>query len=172
MKKGHGVHLKVEHKHGVGHDFYNRLQAADTTKVVVGILGEKKARKNQKAKIDNVALGAIHEFGTSTIPARPWLKPPMMAHRKDFVAALADAYRKAKSQEELERLLGRIGFVAVAKIQQHIRAGAGIPPPLEAETIRRKKSSRPLVDTGQFLRSISFVVRRKGPEGGHGGGHK
>lgn len=41
------------------------------------------------------------------------------------------------------------------------RMSAGIPPPLKAATIRRKGSSKPLIDKGQLRASIDFQVREK-----------
>ncbi|MDF7681191.1 hypothetical protein PT300_11600 [Enterobacteriaceae bacterium ESL0689] len=38
---------------------------------------------------------------------------------------------------------------------------SGIAPPLDPKTIARKGSSRPLIDTGNLLQSITYEVRDK-----------
>jgi hypothetical protein len=77
----------------------------------------------------------------------------------------------AGNASAVDRALNAAGLTAVAAVKNRIVAG--LSPPLRPATVRarrRRTKSRiatspthvtPLVDTGQFLNSISYVVRRK-----------
>lgn len=126
--------------------------------VKVGILGKKDARSDA---MTNAELASIHEYGTSTIPARPFIAPPFIENRESYMKLLRDGYSKAlkgNSPDAFTKALRAIGMKMVADIRNRITSGAGIPPPLAPSTIARKGSSRPLVDTGQMLRSVDFEV--------------
>jgi hypothetical protein len=55
-----------------------------------------------------------------------------------------------------------LGQQMVSDVNQTVRSGAGVPPPLKPATIARKGSSRPLVDTGRLLSAITWVVTLAG----------
>lgn len=129
--------------------------------------------------IGNAALGYIHETGSpgQNIPARPFLVPGVelsqarwLPHLKAAATAAANGAAPAVEQE-----MHKAGLVAVSAVKNRIVAG--IPPPLAPATIaaRRRRSPgskyrrkaqtasqvTPLVDTGQLLNSLSYVVRKK-----------
>lgn len=58
---------------------------------------------------------------------------------------------------DLARVLERVGARFENDILDRIRAH--IPPPLSPETIRRKGSTTPLIDTGQLVGSITHQIR-------------
>lgn len=68
-------------------------------------------------------------------------------------------FDRTKFLVSLTRALGEVGTGLENAIVQKIQAG--IPPPLQPETIRRKRSSKPLIDTGQMLASITHRIEAK-----------
>jgi phage gpG-like protein len=64
----------------------------------------------------------------------------------------------AEAQKDLENQLGLVGQQVVSDVKGRILEGEGIPPPNAPSTVRRKGSSRPLVDTGQLLNSLTYQV--------------
>ena len=58
---------------------------------------------------------------------------------------------------DVDRELARLGQKVVGDVQQ--RMADGIGPPLDPETVRRKGSSTPLIDTGRLRQSIDSEVR-------------
>ena len=60
----------------------------------------------------------------------------------------------------LPRALGLLGARMSADMKMTIKNR--IPPPLQPETIRRKGSDVPLIDTGQLINSITWAVLTKG----------
>ncbi|MCX8207429.1 MAG: hypothetical protein N3G75_06315 [Methanothrix sp.] len=58
---------------------------------------------------------------------------------------------------DLAQSMEKIGVLLENAIIERIRAH--IPPPLKPETVRRKGSSTPLIDTGQLIGSITHQIR-------------
>lgn len=132
--------------------------------IEIGVLGGTHTSRDGST-ISLARLAAIHEFGdpSSNIPERSFLR-----------RAFADPGSQVpRMTERLTRALlnGRIdpagafemlGQQAVAEVKATIAAGPPIPPPLKPETIRRKGSSRPLIDTSQLINSITYRVIETG----------
>ncbi len=127
--------------------------------VKAGVLGDGGARP--EGHLSNSQLASIHEYGLGNVPARPWIGPPFRLKRDEYFKFLADAYQKALKAgkpSEVEKALGLLGLKMTADIKKYVTEGEGVPPPLKAATIKRKGSSRPLVDTGELLNSVQFQV--------------
>lgn len=58
---------------------------------------------------------------------------------------------------DIASILERAGIHLERAILEKIRSH--IPPPLKPETVRRKGSSTPLIDTGQLIGSITHQIR-------------
>lgn len=106
----------------------------------------------------NVEIAVAMELGTATIPSRPFIRQAFLTRRGPFealAARLAKAFLLGKmSAEQVMGLLGAWGQNAIkATITR-----TGSFAPLAPATIRRKGSSRPLVDTGQLANSVSWIV--------------
>jgi hypothetical protein len=147
---------------------WDKLQAnmkaggADT--VAVGFIdGVNEERKDGGPT--NAELGAWHEFGV-----------PGHVVERSFIRATTDKKRESWFQlaGKLAALvidgkitfqvaLGRLGERQKADIQNFMRAGE-VEPGLETATLFRKKSHdwRPLIDTGQLLRAVTYAVRKGG----------
>lgn len=138
--------------------------------VLIGIPGETASRAGP---INNAQLGYIHEFGSPArnIPARPFLHPGV----ERITDQAADILEKAVKSGHIERGFERVGVVAVSSVKGIIREK--ISPPLAESTLRgrlRVHKSRkaekaeletgqqhttPLIDTGQLINSITYVIR-------------
>ena len=131
--------------------------------VRIGVLG---AGGEARDDLTQAELAAIHEFGAprANVPERSFLRATADAKRLEWLALLERTLRLVTAGRlELEAALGIVGQKAVADVVARIRRGAGIPPPLQPETIRRKGSDRPLVDTGRLVQSISYEIRKGTP---------
>lgn len=111
-----------------------------------------------EAKPPTVAdIATVHEYGLGNNPERSWLrgwadeqKAQNEANMKKIGQAVVEG--KFTAQTGLERA----GNLFVGQIQARIVAG--IAPPLTEQTIKRKGSSTPLVNTGQMKSAIRFKV--------------
>lgn len=137
-----------------------RLAAAQGKSVRVGIVGAAANQSHGDSEHTNAEIGLFHEFGTRTIPERSFLRstlrdPTRIEEFKALQARLLGAVLDGKMTAD--RALGLLGAWAAGAIQATITQ-SDIPPPLKPETVARKGSNKPLVDSGQLVRSISWEV--------------
>lgn len=131
--------------------------------VLVGIPSEKGSRNDE---MTNPVLGYIHETGApeANIPPRPWLLPAIRESVDKFVPHLKTAAQAAidGQPERVEKALHAAGMVGSSAAQRRITQGPFVP--LKASTLRARRrrgrtGTRPLIDTGQLRRSITYAVR-------------
>lgn len=109
---------------------------------------------------DVAAVAMWNELGTSTAPARPFMRKSVDENMSQIKAMCAAQLKKITEGGTTEEALTQIGTFQKGLIQQKIVNGsftANAP-----STIRKKGSEKPLIDTGRMRQSVNFVVRRKG----------
>lgn len=134
--------------------------------VLVGIPESKDERDD--GDIGNAAIGRINEDGSplQNIPARPHLKPGVRSVEQDFMPHLKSAARKALEgdAEGAVTSLDRAGTVAANGVKRYITI-TGFTPLADATIANRLRRGRtgnkPLIDTGEYRRSITHIVRNK-----------
>lgn len=125
--------------------------------VKVGVLGDE---PREDGKASNLEVAIYNEFGTSKIPERSFLRSAFKKHEREYVDALGKLIKAhIERGYDLRRGLDLIGQKMVSDVRAQITEGAGIPPPNAPATVARKKSDRPLVDTGQLIDSIAHKVK-------------
>jgi hypothetical protein len=123
--------------------------------VEVGILGAE-ARREEGDGVTVADVASWAEFGLGQ-PRRSWLvdwieaNGAALAERTRIESRAVIAGERTKAQA-----LGRLGLWIQGKIQQRI--ANGIDPENAESTIRKKGSSTPLIDKGQFRSSIATRV--------------
>jgi hypothetical protein len=127
----------------------------------VGVLASKGGKqKAEKGSISLVELAAIHEFGSPAagIPERSFLRAPLRGDNRT-ISALMKKLAKAVVDGRLthKKALEILGQAGVSEVNKYVRQGANLKP-LKPATIARKKSSRPLIDTGRMLQAVSYEV--------------
>jgi hypothetical protein len=126
--------------------------------VLVGIRGD--AGQHDEAGISLAQLGAIHEFGNDRVDERSFLRTGVEDARVDMIGIASSRLAK----DGADKTLGLIGITAQNAVQNKI---VSLRTPGNAESTKRAKgSSNPLVDTGQLLGSITFVVTDEKTEEG------
>lgn len=155
-------------------------------KVMIGVPSDRALRDNT-TPINNAALAYIHEHGApeAHIPSRPFLKPTIAAKQKTVIQPTLLKIGEAAfsgDRGKMDRLKTQLGQTLADAVRATIRAG--ISPPLKESTLigratrratyKKAKSGKrkairqkavqeggiPLIDTGQLLRSITWVVRK------------
>jgi hypothetical protein len=139
--------------------FVARLSATRGLNVTVGIHPEEGAQAAGTATLATVAN--VHEFGAPSqgIPQRSWLRATVDQERARIISAQRK-WGQAVARRAISPIRGAalVGQTVETMVKKRILGG--IDPPLEDATIDRKGSSKPLIDTGQFLQSITSKVRR------------
>lgn len=134
--------------------------------VLVGIPESKDERDD--GDIGNAAIGYINENGSpaQNIPPRPHLKPGVKSVEQDFMPHMKAAAQKALegNAEGAVTSLDRAGTVAANGVKRYITI-TGFTPLADATIANRLRRGRtgnkPLIDTGEYRRSITHVVRDK-----------
>jgi hypothetical protein len=144
------------------------LERAKAAEVIakVGIFGDTTENQRTDGPLTNVEIGTVHEFGGGNVPERSFLRSTLRVNREKYKATIAAGVQAiAKGRATLHQVLEVVGMQAAHDVKARITQGAGIPPPLAPATVAAKGSSRPLVDTGQLVNSITHRVERRGRGG-------
>lgn len=142
------------------------LKALSKLTVRVGVLadgpkrtGASKADRKKGERATLLEVAAAHEFGAPAagIPQRSYIRATVDLKRAEIEKTQADlAAQVAAGKIDGRTTLARLGAYVQGLIQARIAEGIG--PALKPETVRRKKSSKPLIDKGQLRSSITFKV--------------
>ena len=113
-------------------------------------------------------VAAYNEFGTKNsdgsqrIPERPFMRQSVEKN-EDMIGKVGEELFKQFAQGKLtaDEAIRKMGALQVGLIQKEIRDGGFAEN--DAATIKRKDSSKPLIDTAHMMQSIHYVVKpRKG----------
>lgn len=142
-----------------GKDFQKMLEEIVQMEVQVGFQHGKEVEEDGTDICD---IAMWNELGTEHIPSRPFLRKSV-----DENAAIIDSMldRTAKmllSGHSVKRVLNQLGSFQKGLVQKKIVEGSYIPN--AASTIRKKGSSKPLIDTGRMRQSVNYIVKRKGQD--------
>jgi len=143
--------------------FQSALAKIAKSEVLVGIPQSRNSRKGEK--IGNAALMYILANGSPghKIPARPVIEPAIAAdgNRQAIASDLQDAVKGMLNDNPTQATtaLRRAGMAGSNAAKAWFTDPRNNWPPNRPSTIRRKKSDRPLIDTGDLRRSITYVVR-------------
>lgn len=128
--------------------------------VDIGYLGGKTDTESGKTI---AGIAAIHEFGSieQNIPERSTVLMPLTVKQKAIQKAAQSVLQQALEEQDTELVLKRIGIAGEAAIKEAYETGGfGKWEPLQDETIRRKGSSRILIDEGIMRNSVTSKVEK------------
>lgn len=137
------------------------------TDVLVGIPATGGTRQDDGA--NNALIGYVMETGDPerNIPARPFLVPGVDAASDEIGKRLTKAADAALDgrQEAINSQLNAAGLLAQSSVKSAITNGEFAPlsgRTLAARKARGRSGDKPLIDTGQLRRSVTYIVRKKG----------
>ena len=104
-----------------------------------------------------VDVVAYNEYGTSRMPARPFMKQSFENHEDRLQAACEQVLKEMSEGATAQEALNRLGVFLKGLVQEEIVEG-GFAPNAES-TIRQKGSAQPLIDTGFMRQSVQYEVR-------------
>lgn len=114
-----------------------------------------------RAKTDSgiIEIAIYNHFGTSTVPARPWLSNALRGNRAKYRRLMRDLAKKALngdvSMDTIAEFLGQQAVGDIQKEMTNLRT-----PPNAPSTIRQKGSSNPLIDTGAMRGATTYEVKK------------
>lgn len=110
-------------------------------------------------------VAAIQEFGAPAvkIPARPFMQPTVRQKKDEWVKIVSKYLPQVVlGKKTAFDVLDLVGRVAAADIKTTI--SSIYSPPNAPATIKRKGSSKPLIDTGLMLASVQNAVNKADSE--------
>lgn len=129
---------------------------ANAPHVAVGVLQDEK-RDDGFSMVD---LAVVHEYGSKDgrITQRSFIGSTCDEKRQDHAKLMSQLQQKYFAGKlTMTQALITLGEVVSKDMVQTINRG--IEPKLAETTIRRKKSSKALIDTGRLKGSITYEVR-------------
>lgn len=136
-----------------------RAEKLNQLQLVVGIPNDENSREDSDG-ITNAELGIIHEFGVPErgIPERSFMRSTASEESENLgrlsKAQIAECIEGNVSPHDV---FATIGAYLQGKIVEEITDGEFEPN--NENTVKRKGSSKPLIDTGQLRASITYEVR-------------
>lgn len=134
--------------------------------VLVGIPEDENAR--EEGEFGNAGIGYINENGSpqQNIPARPHLKPGVKSVEQEYLPHLKAAAQKALegNAEGAVTSLDRAGTIAANGVKRYITITGFTPlaeSTISARLRRGRTGNKPLIDTGEYRRTITHIVREK-----------
>lgn len=108
-------------------------------------------------------IAAVHEFGLNGMPQRSFLRGAY-DDNKQLIDTMMDriATNSLRKDLSINNALHQLGQVMERKVKEKIVNGPFTPN--ASETIKRKGSSRPLIDTGHLRQSIRYTVEKGGAD--------
>lgn len=136
-----------------------RIRAMGKKKVVIGVPAE--TNGDRKDGLSNATIAAAHEFGVpGYIPERSFLRSTLGENKEKAVGLLIRGLKADIAQGDFSgKAFSVVGEKLSAEVKRKIQSG--ISPALDPKTVKRKGSSKPLIDTGNLLQSITYEVRDK-----------
>ncbi|ENW78661.1 hypothetical protein F909_03623 [Acinetobacter sp. ANC 3929] len=149
-----------------GNWFFNKL-VSQATKLTghaeVGVFGGKPhitdLKQGGKRSIDMPDLAAIHEYGAPgrNIPERSFFRASLQLNQSKYGQYLMGQIKPMLlGKSTMAATWQFLGQEAQADVQTYMINGKFVP--LKPKTIKRKGSSKPLIDTGQLRQRVSYRV--------------
>lgn len=134
------------------------LRSSNQPHVKVGIMGADATAAHAHTELTNVEVGSFHEFGIG-VPQRSFIRDTFDYNRDRYYRALkAMAQRVVAGKYSLKVGMEAVGQLAESDFIGRIETNNPPFTPLADSTIRRKGSSKPLIDTGQLKNSITHAT--------------
>ena len=111
--------------------------------------------------VETAELAKELSYGTSEIPARPFLEEGIASRSDELAEALKTEAKKVIDGGQAN--WNKVGTMAVGAIQEFVRGDYyRTNVPNSEKTIEYKGSDKPLIDGGNLIQSLQFIVQDGG----------
>jgi hypothetical protein len=162
----------IDADHGYNRIVKTLLKELDGIRIQAGVQADagnakKRGKGGKVVKSDThlLLIATVHEYGLNGMPQRSFIRGAY-DDNKQLIEKLTTALASGAitSKMPLNAALNQVGNAIEGMIKNKIRDGPFKPN--SPATIKRKGSSRPLIDTGHLRQSIRYKVLRKGEDDG------
>ena len=131
-----------------------QIKASGEKAVYVGFPTEFNEKVEGSDNFNLASLAAVLEFGNERIPSRPFLRQTLAENQEKYTALFVKLFESGIS---IDQIYEQIALIAQGDVQQNIVNGKWTAN--ASSTIKRKKSSKPLIDTGKLRQSVRGIVK-------------
>ncbi len=107
---------------------------------------------------DILDIAIYNEYGTEHIPARPFMKDFANKNEQTLIKKMNSQAKKVFAGMPVETALAELGEFAQKHQKAHIRKASLWAEANAPSTIRQKRSSKPLIDTGALVNAVRYEV--------------
>lgn len=146
-----------------GKKFMKELEELGRLQVRVGF--QRGLQISQADGTDMCDIAAWNELGTNPegrkgIPSRPFMRDSVDKHADEVNRMLEEQAVLLTRGVSAKQILQNLGEFQKGMIQQEILDGEFEPN--RRSTIEKKKSDKPLIDTGHMLQSVNYQICQRG----------
>lgn len=135
-------------------ELIEKLKSGSQKAVYVGFPAEFNKKVEGSDNFNLASLAAVLEFGNERIPSRPFLRQTLAENQNKYIELFVDLIGKGLS---VEQIYEQIALIAQGDVQLNITKGDWVAN--AKSTIKRKGSSKPLIDTGKMRQSVRGIVK-------------
>lgn len=136
------------------------MTKAKNKAVFVGLPSEKVGGEIYRDGQTIMSIGAVHEYGAGDNPKRSFLRTPFLLKKKKINEFIAKQLERTLDGVSVDDALGMVGaYCRNISVKAFSTKGYGQWDELDPETVKRKGSSKILIDTGTLRNAISWVIR-------------
>ena len=135
-------------------DFISKLEKDLQTRLQVGVFDT--PRDGGKS---NAEVAAYMEYGTDSVPARPFLQPGIREFAPRLAGYVAQAVNASMNGQSPDPIMASAGQNAANTIRGYVQAN-NIAPSLAEATVQAKGHDHALIDTEQLIHAIDFEVTK------------
>ncbi|GAC1042262.1 hypothetical protein [Rhizobium sp. No.120] len=154
-------------------DVLKSIRSLTKQEVLIGVPDENAGRQPEEGEkeepISNAEIGYVMEFGLpeKNIPARPHLVPGVEAATGQLGNILQAGAEKALAgdKQAVDIALNKAGLAGQNSVRKKVNEGPFqelSEKTLAARKRRGRTGEKPLLDTLQYLKSLTYVIRPKG----------
>jgi hypothetical protein len=112
-------------------------------------------------QMETAELAKILTFGSASIPPRPFIEEGLLSKKDELRAEIGTQLDKIKDGKKAN--WNKVGTKAVGAIQEFVRSDYyKTHVPNGPKTIKYKGSDTPLIDGGDLINSLAFIVEGGG----------
>lgn len=130
-----------------------QLKIAEGARVTIGVRGDKKHQDGEARLVD---IAVWNEFGTKTIPARPFIGGNHDEKKQQYRRDLQKRFAAILAGSTVEQELAEFGELVVGDVKLYMTTLD--TPPNAAATVLMKGVDNPLIDTGTLRNAIKKKV--------------
>lgn len=107
---------------------------------------------------DVADVARYNEYGTSKIPARPFMEQSFSRHEQEYVEECEKIYNAMLKGQKTSGMIRKFGQKVKQDIVDEIELGQFVPN--APSTVARKGFNKPLYETGLMEKSITYYTEK------------